>query len=106
MRCQFVAGQRVVCVYDRWRGYYVLFGRRFPANREIASPRKNQIVRIKNITVCSDESGDEIMLELHEFASVWNAEGFRPLQERPEKTDIGVFHEILRRQSTTVKEKA
>ena len=94
MKCNFVVGQRVVCI-ETWcdiPGVPVL-------------PVRGGIYKIRNIIARAEDIG-LMFSELINPSQAWrdgygeaafNVEYFRPLQDRPRETDtdIGIFNQIL-----------
>lgn len=99
MKCNFVVGQKVVCVVDEWSkaGMMVLL-----AHGPHQFPKKGCIYTIRNIDVFP---GGYIYLHFVEIVNPvisfdhgdweqgWDHRRFRPLIER--KTDISVFKAML-----------
>ncbi len=92
MRCNFVVGQRVVCVLEKdWASCE-------GAGRVCPGPTKGDICTVNEVL----PSGDKVYIGLQEWASVipeidstpmFNADYFRPVDER--KTDISCFTALL-----------
>lgn len=95
MDCPFVREQRVVCVVAPGVPWMRVDG------TEIRSgPTRNQIVKIKDIIPTCYHYPDTLTAALglifYEFGDhTWYAHrNFRPLQERPKKTNIEVFRRL------------
>ena len=89
MKCNFELGQKVVCINDFED---CLCGRR--------TPKEGDVCKVAGFDVV----GDDVYLRIEGAAPCesYHHTGFRPLEKR--KTDISVFHEILK--TTKTKEDA
>jgi len=104
MRCQFVVGQRVVCVLDGpWMRYPTL-------ELDHCGPKKNEICVVEEISDFGqyyvNENFPAIGLRLrgHEGHYIYTL--FRPLSERPKETSIEVFKTLLPPTPAKVREDA
>jgi hypothetical protein len=102
MDCKFFAGQKVVCINDRWWHVVVLHDGSRVVNPAPAGsvPEINKIYKIRAIGLSDLDRRPVVWL--HEFAGTgfahcFDAKGFRPLQDRPKEadTDISVFTPLL-----------
>ena len=88
-RCNFVNGQKVVCIRDRWYGMDENL-----LTHDI--PTVGAIYTIAHIQPIDTGYEVIIYLTLKEMAPhmVYEHEGFRPLQDRPTETDISIFKKM------------
>lgn len=97
-------GMKVVCIADSYRPWSA------PAAGEVPNlPRKGQVYTIRSF----HKSGNLWLVEIRNKRRVWRTgrheyafhpSRFRPVQ--PRKTDISLFHEILRKTTKKVGEPA
>jgi hypothetical protein len=86
MKCNFTIGQKVT-LNDR-KGTWD-----FSRAPTTDVPKRGAIYTITNI----EAEGEFVFLTFKELspAHSWDFRAFRPLQDRPKKTDIGVFTKLL-----------
>lgn len=100
MRCPFVAEQHVVCIMENWVSWTRLdSGVWVPGSVTQPAPANNQVVKIRVIELLETVvlNGEApVMLHLYGFPGRWQADGFRPLQDRPSEadTDISQFLDL------------
>ena len=93
MKCDFVVGQRVVCINGDWPEW-ALFQERFAAPSPARVPMINEVLTIRAIDAgTTARTKDAVWLSFHEIENGWDFRHFRPLDSR--KTDISVFTELL-----------
>jgi hypothetical protein len=96
MKCNFVVGQKVVCVCENWVPGRPGFDDHVP------HPRKDRIYTVGGLGPVSHLPGlqrcaDEIFVSLKELGETfwYHHSNFRALQKRQAETDIGVFTSLL-----------
>lgn len=109
MKCNFVVGQKVVCVSDDKtppEGHVVISDVIFPELGKIYTVRKVQIGRLGNVPCLVFEEIENQQVEVLINGVIWvgevifDASAFRPLVAR--KTDISCFTAMLNGQKRMV----
>lgn len=95
MKCEFVVGQRVVCINDNWPEWAIIPGTNLIVPGETRVPMMNEVLTIRQIVPVDSTLLFEgaVALAFLEIENGWVHHHFRPLQERP--TDISVFTGML-----------
>ena len=95
MKCNFVVGQRVVCIDDNWAEQAVINGTSIIVQGSARVPMLNEVLTIVAIVPVESPilKTQPVALLFAEIAEGWNFTHFRPLEER--KTDISVFKAML-----------
>lgn len=93
MKCDFMVGQRVVCIDDDWPDWG-LVQERFQVPMPSRVPMINEVLTIAAIRAGTKLLTKHIVwLYFQEIEHGWSYRAFRPLIER--KTDISMFTRLL-----------
>jgi hypothetical protein len=91
MKCKFQIGQKVVSIDDD-SGCWCSC----TADEECESAQSGQVYTTRDIVVRWDFNG-EVFLQFDEIPNTeFHHVHFRPLNERPQQTDISVFRRLLK----------
>ncbi len=94
MKCDFVVGQRVVCINGDWPEWAVSTDERFIVPGPVRVPMLNEVLTIAGIQAGTRlVTMSAVWLAFEEIAGGWHYSHFRPLIER--KTDISMFKRML-----------